>query len=74
MNEQDRRRREWMEGHLRWAADRFNVRPAGEVVHTSRHHSVGTRVDTGEEGAWLRVVYDDPVWGIGNYLEGNVNA
>lgn len=63
-----------MEGHLRWAADQFNVRPASEVIHTSRYHSVGARVHTGEEDAWLRVVYDDPEWGIGDYLGGNVSA
>lgn len=63
-----------MEGHLRWAADQFNVRPASEAVHTSRYHSVGARVYTGEKDAWLRVVYDDPEWGVGDYLEGNVSA
>ena len=63
-----------MEGHLRWAADQFDVRPASDVFHTSRCHSVGVRVHTEEEDAWLRVVYDDPEWGVGNYLDGNVSA
>ncbi len=63
-----------MERHLQWAADQFDVRPVGGVVHTSRHHSVGRQVRAGEEDAWLRVVYEDPEWGIGNYLEGTVSA
>ncbi|MGQ0777209.1 MAG: aminoglycoside phosphotransferase [Pseudonocardiales bacterium] len=74
MTDQERRRREWMEGHLRWAAGQFNVSFAGKVVHTSRYHSVGVRVRIGEDDAWLRVVYEDPEWGIGNYLESNVSA
>jgi hypothetical protein len=63
-----------MEGHLRWAAKQFDVHPVGDVVHTDRHHSVGTRVHVGCGDAWLRVVYDDPEWGVGDYLEGNVAA
>lgn len=63
-----------MEGHLRWAADQFNVRSASEVVHSNRYRSIGTRVYTGEEDAWLRIVYDDPEWGVGYYLGGNVSA
>lgn len=63
-----------MEGHLRWAVDQFNVRPVGDVVHTNRYHSVGTRVLAGGDDAWLRVVFEDPEWGVGNYLESNVSA
>ena len=74
MTDRERRRREWMEEHLQWTADHLNVRPVDEVVHNSRYHSVGVRVHIGERDAWLRVVYEDPEWGIGNYLEGIVSA
>jgi hypothetical protein len=63
-----------MEGHLGWAAEQFGVHPVGHVVHTSRYHSVGIRVRVRGGDAWLRVVYDDPEWGVGDYLEGNVAA
>lgn len=63
-----------MERHLQWAADQFNVHPVGDVVHTSRYHSVGRRVRAGKEDAWLRVVHEDPEWGIGDYLEATVRA
>jgi len=70
----DRQRRAWMEGHLEWAAHQFGVTPAGEAVHTTRLHSVGIKVRDGGEDAWLRVVYDDPDWGEGDYLAGNLAA
>ena len=74
MDDRAQMRRDWLEGHLRWAAEQFGVHPVGDIVHTSRYHSVGTRVRTWDGDAWLRVVYDDPEWGVGDYLEGNVAA
>lgn len=71
---EDRQRRAWMEGHLHWAARQFGVTPVGEATHTARLHSVGTRVRDGGADAWLRVVYDDPEWGEGDYLTGNLTA
>jgi hypothetical protein len=67
-------RREWMEGHLDWAAREFNVKRVGTPLHTSRFHSVGCQVLDDGEDAWLRVVYDDPEWGDGDYLDRNVAA
>jgi len=67
-------RRAWLEGHLEWAAHQFGVTPLGEAVHTARLRSVGIKVRDGGEDAWLRVVYEDPDWGEGDYLTGNVTA
>lgn len=69
-----RARRAWMEGHLEWAAREFDVQLLGTPVHTPRLHSVGCRVLDAGEDAWLRVVYADPEWGDGEYLESNVAA
>lgn len=63
-----------MEGHLDWAAQKFGVERVGEPLHTARFHSVGCRVLDAGEDAWLRVVYDDPEWGDGDYLGHNVAA
>ncbi|HZX03533.1 hypothetical protein [Kribbella sp.] len=63
-----------MEGHLEWAAREFDVQLLGTPVHTPRLHSVGCRVLDAGEDAWLRVVYADPEWGDGEYLESNVAA
>jgi hypothetical protein len=74
VTDNDQRRRDWMEGHLDWAAQELGVEPVGTPLHTSRFHSVGCRVlDLGGD-AWLRVVYDDPEWGDGDYLGRNVAA
>ena len=74
MTDNEQQRRDWMEGHLDWAAQELEVERVGTSVHTSRFHSVGCRaLDSGED-VWLRVVYDDPEWGEGNYLGGNVAA
>ncbi|TCC17121.1 aminoglycoside phosphotransferase [Kribbella sindirgiensis] len=62
-------RRAWMESHLDWAAREFGVEQIGQPLHTSRFHSVGCRVTDAGEDAWLRVVYADPEWAEGNYLE-----
>ncbi|GAA3126224.1 hypothetical protein JOF29_002576 [Kribbella aluminosa] len=70
----DRRRRTWMEAHLDWAAHEFGVERTGPPLHTGRLHSVGCRVLDSGEDAWLRVVYADPEWGEGNYLDQNVAA
>jgi hypothetical protein len=67
-------RRAWMDGHLDWAAHQFGVTPIGEAVHTTRLRSVGIKVNDGGEDAWLRVVYEDPDWGAGDYLTGNLTA
>lgn len=74
MTDNEQRRRDWMEGHLEWAAQELGVERVGTPLHTSRFHSVGCRVLDAGEDAWLRVVYDDPEWGDGNYLGGNVAA
>jgi len=63
-----------MEGHLDWAAQELGVERVGTPVHTSRFHSVGCRALDASEDAWLRVVYDDPEWGDGDYLGNNVAA
>lgn len=63
-----------MEGHLDWAVREFGVEPLGTPIHTSRLHSVGCRVLDAGEDAWLRVVYDDPEWGDGDFLGHNVAA
>lgn len=70
----DKRRRAWMESHLDWAAREFGVERIGRPLHTSRLHSVGCRVTDADEDAWLRVVYADPEWGDGNYLEKGLAA
>ncbi|WP_427895777.1 hypothetical protein ACQHIV_18020 [Kribbella sp. GL6] len=70
----DQARRAWMEGHLEWAAHEFQVQQIGTPVHTSRLHSVGCRVLDDGTNAWLRVVYADPEWGDGDYLDSNVAA
>jgi hypothetical protein len=67
-------RRGWMEGHLDWAAQELGVERVGVPLHTSRSHSVGCRVTDAEGDAWLRVVYDDPEWGSGDYLDRNLAA
>lgn len=68
-------RRAWMEGHLQWAATHFGVQPHGQTVHGHRQRSVGTAVhDTDGQDAWLRVVYEDPGWGEGDYLGHNLTA
>lgn len=74
MTDNDERRRAWMEGHLEWAAQELGVELVGTPIHTSRFHSVGCRVLDAGEDAWLRVVYDDPEWGDGDYLGHNVAA
>jgi hypothetical protein len=63
-----------MEGHLEWAAQEFAVERIGAALHTGRLHSVGCRVVDAGEDAWLRVVYADPEWGEGDYLDQNVAA
>ncbi|MFF1820568.1 hypothetical protein ACFVWG_24905 [Kribbella sp. NPDC058245] len=63
-----------MEGHLAWAAREFSVELIGQPLHTSRFHSVGCKVLDAGQDAWLRVVYDDPDWGDGDYLGSNVAA
>ncbi|MGZ0147430.1 hypothetical protein ACXJJ3_10180 [Kribbella sp. WER1] len=63
-----------MEGHLEWAAQEFQVQQIGTPIHTSRLHSVGCRVLDSGEDAGLRVVYADPEWGDGDYLESNLAA
>jgi hypothetical protein len=74
MSDKTRQRLEWMEGHLDWAAREFGVERVGAPLHTQRLHSVGCRVIDAGEAAWLRVVYADPEWGEGNYLEQNLAA
>ncbi len=74
MSDNDQQRRAWMEGHLDWAVREFGVEPLGTPIHTSRLHSVGCRVLDAGEDAWLRVVYDDPEWGDGDFLGHNVAA
>ncbi|MGW7679692.1 hypothetical protein ACWGID_03075 [Kribbella sp. NPDC054772] len=74
MSDDGRRRRDWMEGHLEWAAREFGVERVGRPLHTGRLHSVGCRVIDAGEDAWLRVVYADPEWGDGEYLDQNVAA
>jgi hypothetical protein len=69
-----RAKRAWLEGHLEWAADLFGVKPIGRPVHGPRLRSVGVHVRDGEESAWLRVVYEDPEWGEGDYFEHNLAA
>lgn len=63
-----------MEGHLEWASEEFSVERIGAPSHTGRFHSVGCRVVDGGDDAWLRVVYADPEWGEGNYLDQNLAA
>lgn len=63
-----------MEGHLDWAARQLGVELSELPLHTSRLRSVGCRVLDAGEDAWLRVVYDDPDWGDGDYLGRNVAA
>ncbi|MFD7161594.1 hypothetical protein ACFV9C_43915 [Kribbella sp. NPDC059898] len=75
MTNMHEQRQAWMESHLEWAARTFGVQPVSSPVHTARLHSVGCRVcDTTGGDAWLRVVYADPEWGQGNYLDGNLTA
>jgi hypothetical protein len=63
-----------MEGHLDWAAQEFGVERIGQPLHTGRLHSVGCHVIDAGEDAWLRVVYADPEWGDGDYLDQNLAA
>ncbi|GAA1580330.1 hypothetical protein [Kribbella karoonensis] len=70
----DQQRQTWMEYHLAQFAEHFGVRILSDPVHSGRLHSVGAKVDMTGELAWLRVVYADPDWGVGNYLDGNVTA
>jgi hypothetical protein len=70
----DASKRTWLEGHLAWAAQRFGVELAGKPVHGPRIRSVGARVRQDGRDAWLRVVFEDPDWGIGDYLGANVAA
>ncbi|GAA2801720.1 hypothetical protein [Kribbella solani] len=70
----DAARRGWMDRHLSWFADYFGVLIVGQSVHTDRFHSVGAKVELDGGPAWLRVVYADPEWGVGEYLDGNVTA
>jgi hypothetical protein len=74
VTDNEQRRRDWMEGHLDWAAQKLDVERVGRPLHTSSFHSVGCRVLDAGEYAWLRVVYDDPEWGDGDYLGHNVAA
>jgi hypothetical protein len=74
VTDNDQQRRDWMERHLDWAAQELDVEPMGTPLHTSRFHSVSRRVLDAGEDAWLRVVYDDPEWGDGDYLGRNVVA
>jgi hypothetical protein len=74
MTDNDQKRRDWMEGHLDWAAQELRVELVGTPLHTSRFHSVGCRVLDAGEDARLRVVYDDPEWGDGDYLGRDVAA
>lgn len=74
MSDNDQQRRAWMEGHLAWAAQEFGVERIGSPVHTGRLHSVGCHVLDGGTDAWLRVVYADPEWGEGDYLDLNLAA
>ncbi len=75
MTDLDQQRKAWMEGHLEWAAGNFGVERLSDPVHTGRLHSVGCHVrDADGNDAWLRVVYADPEWGQGNYLDGNLTA
>jgi hypothetical protein len=63
-----------MEGHLEWAAQEFAVERIGAPLHSGRFHSIGCRVVDGGDDAWLRVVYADPEWGEGDYLDQNLAA
>lgn len=74
MSGNEERRRAWMEGHLDWAAQVFGVELVGRPLHTGRLHSVGCRVVDRGDDAWLRVVYADPEWGDGDYLDLNLAA
>lgn len=74
MIDSEQRRRDWMESHLDWAAQELGVERVSAPLHTPRFHSVGCRVSDAGEDAWLRVVYDDPEWGSGDYLGRNTAA
>lgn len=39
MTDNEERRRDWMEGHLDWAAQELGVERVGTPLHTSRFHS-----------------------------------
>ena len=67
-------KRAWLEGHLTWVASEFGVELVGDIVHGPRIRSVGAKVRAGAEDAWLRVVFEDPEWGVGDYLASNLAA
>jgi hypothetical protein len=67
-------RAQWLLGHLRWAAEALDVQLAGEPRHDRRLRAAGVRVLDHGAPAWLRVVFDDPEWGRGSYLDGAVTA
>jgi hypothetical protein len=70
----DQQRKAWLECHLAHAAQHFTISVTGQPVYTSRLHSVGAKASTATGPAWLRVVYEDPEWGQGHYLDGNLTA
>ena len=70
----DQAKRTWLEGHLDWAARTLDVELIGEVVHGPRIRSVGSKARDGANDAWLRVVFEDPEWGEGDYLGHNQAA
>lgn len=73
-DEQEDAKRAWLEGHLDWAARHFDVQRFGQTVHGPRVRSAGVAVRDHDGPAWLRVVYEDPDWGQGDYLDGNLTA
>ena len=64
----------WLLGHLDWAAKVLDVQQAGDPVHDQRLRAAGVRVLDHGVPAWLRVVFDDPEWGRGSYMDGTVTA
>lgn len=70
----DTAKRNWLEGHLEWAAGQLGVDLVGEAVHGPRVRSVGSRGRDGAADVWLRVVFEDPEWGEGDYLGHNLAA
>jgi hypothetical protein len=67
-------RAKWLLGHLEWAAKAFDVQPDSEPIRDQRVRAAGMRVLDHGEPAWLRVIFDDPEWGQGSYLDGTVSA
>jgi hypothetical protein len=74
VTDHDEQRRGWLDGHLDLAVHQFGVRQVGAAIHSSRLRAVGCHVHDDGDDAWLRVVYEDPEWGEGAYLDGNATA